>query len=1122
MTMTLRSNLADILRRLLHPTCLVLTCCAGSSLLAQTTPTPPPATAIDAATLAKYDKNHNGVLDPEESAAIPPTPTEPASSSKRADDVVELSPFQVSVGEERGYLASNTLSGTRLNSRIEDLGSSITVVTKQQMLDTAALDINDIFLYEANTEGTGNFTSITVDRAGGVSDNVQSGPQTANRIRGLDTANTARDNFTSISQIPIDLYNTESVEITRGSNSTLFGLGNASGTVNINTTKANLTRDITSATFRVDSTGGWRTSLDVNRPLFRDKLAARVSAVYQEIGYERKPSKDQTRRMQGALTYKPFASTQIRGTYERYFNFARRPNSITPRDSVTDWMTNGRPVWDPTTQIVTFSNGTQAGPFPQSQDGNLPLGLLSQGTGFYNRPSIYVDQGAVQFWSVNRTGTVPTTGLFAGIPTPDNPNTNLRFLESSSDLQRLRGTRFPLYVAPALTDQSLYDWSSINFVAPNYFRNTADLYEVQVEQTFLNTPSHLIAGQIGWYREDFDSYNRNFIGAGNSALYIDVNSKLLDGRPNPYFLRPYLAASEPTLSRNPVVNDIQAADLAYRLTPHGFPRWLSWIGQQSISAHGETRRIDTATFRYRDTVLDNHTWINPQNRTGITAARAYYKYYVGDNQGQNVDYAPPSVYNLAGRYELNWFNAQTGQWVREPADIGEAGITPTTRTRREIRTIGFASQNFFIKDRVVTTFGWRRDRNRSRDSAGAVIDPTTGFIDYSPLRTWGQWLEKAGTTKTAGVVVKPTKLFYLHYNQSDSFQPAATAYNLIGDVLPNPTGKGKDYGITLNLFDGKFVMKLNRYDTFQNNSRAGDAGIVATRALRLESNRATGNNDAFNFETWAAGVATQRFTAQGINPTPAQLNEAISKIIGLPVGAIDNIVGRTISETSDIEAKGYELELNYNTRSWTFKVAAAQQEAVDSNISPRLSKYIEERLPIWTTAKDDNGVLWWTQSFGGAGTPENFYISNVSAPLKLAVANQGKPRTQVREWRFNALTKYQFTRGRLRGLDVGGALRWEDKAAIGFLGGAPDPDGIVRTLDANKPVFDKARTYFDFLAGYRLRFFNDKVRARVQLNIRNVFENGRLQPVAVNPDGQPFAYRIIDPRQFILSTSFDL
>ena len=44
----------------------------------------------------------------------------------------------------------------------------------------------------------------------------------------------------------------------------------------------------------------------------------------------------------------------------------------------------------------------------------------------------------------------------------------------------------------------------------------------------------------------------------------------------------------------------------------------------------------------------------------------------------------------------------------------------------------------------------------------------------------------------------------------------------------------------------------------------------------------------------------------------------------------------------------------------------------------------------------------------------------------------------------------------------------------------------------------------------------------MQLNVRDVLENGRRQKVAINPDGSTYAYRIIDPRQFILSTSFDL
>jgi hypothetical protein len=33
---------------------------------------------------------------------------------------------------------------------------------------------------------------------------------------------------------------------------------------------------------------------------------------------------------------------------------------------------------------------------------------------------------------------------------------------------------------------------------------------------------------------------------------------------------------------------------------------------------------------------------------------------------------------------------------------------------------------------------------------------------------------------------------------------------------------------------------------------------------------------------------------------------------------------------------------------------------------------------------------------------------------------------------------------------------------------------------------------------------------------------GRLQPLAVNPDGRPWAYRIIDPRQFVFSATFSL
>jgi hypothetical protein len=184
-------------------------------------------------------------------------------------------------------------------------------------------------------------------------------------------------------------------------------------------------------------------------------------------------------------------------------------------------------------------------------------------------------------------------------------------------------------------------------------------------------------------------------------------------------------------------------------------------------------------------------------------------------------------------------------------------------------------------------------------------------------------------------------------------------------------------------------------------------------------------------------------------------------------------------------------------------------------------------MPTWTTIKGpSSGTLWWTNTQNSSTSPQTFYTANVLAPLSLIVATQGKQKTQTREYRFNMLTNVRLsglTENRwLKNVSVGGAVRWEGKASVGYYGAAPDSDGVVRTYDANRPIWDKARYYVDLNTGYNLRMFKDTIRARLQLNVRNVFENGRLQPVAYNPDGTPFAFRIIDPRQFILSANFDL
>jgi hypothetical protein len=434
----------------------------------------------------------------------------------------------------------------------------------------------------------------------------------------------------------------------------------------------------------------------------------------------------------------------------------------------------------------------------------------------------------------------------------------------------------------------------------------------------------------------------------------------------------------------------------------------------------------------------------------------------------------------------------------------------------------------------------RTDRNRSRQ-ANAVLG-ANGFVDYGPIdrHEWGSWTEAHGTTRSQGGVIKPfrnwrridqiaegggvsgyaadfVRSLTFSYNKSDSFQPAAAAYNLFGDVLPNPTGHGHDYGFSFNL-SNKLIARVNFYKNTQINSRSGDGGTLATRANRLDFPQG-GSTDSFNLFTNATNWVRQ------LNPgfTQTQVDEAVAKLMGLPPGFVSSVQGLTISETSDVTGKGTEFELNYNpSASWTFKFTAAQQKTIDASLSPNIQKYIDERLPFWTTIVDPTtNQLWWTESIGSGGAPASFFASAVSNPLRIATANQGKSRTQVKEWTWRMLSNYRFTEGRLRGLSLGSSIRWDDRSSIGYLGD-PDSDGVIRSLNPNKQAWEPSRYYFDFAVGYPMRLFNNKVRTSIQLNVRNAFENGRLQAVSVNPDGTPSVFRIIDPRQFILTVTFDL
>ena len=93
----------------------------------------------------------------------------PVAPKPADDDTVTLTPFEVTTNKDTGYQATDTLAGTRIRTDLRDVGSAISVVTKEFLKDIGATDSGTLLQYTTNTEvagtrgtysGLGNGTSV--------------------------------------------------------------------------------------------------------------------------------------------------------------------------------------------------------------------------------------------------------------------------------------------------------------------------------------------------------------------------------------------------------------------------------------------------------------------------------------------------------------------------------------------------------------------------------------------------------------------------------------------------------------------------------------------------------------------------------------------------------------------------------------------------------------------------------------------------------------------------------------------------------------------------------------------------------------------------------------------------
>jgi len=1181
------------------------------------------------------------------SGQVAPQIKDPSTKATARDDPILLSPFTVTDAGDSGYLATETLAGTRIKTDLRDVGTTVSIINKQFLEDTGIKNASELLIHTAGTETGGpggNFSAVNFSTRFGEAEpgDMMRSPQFATRVRGISAPDLTRDYFST--RIPFDSYNTERVEINRGANAILFGLGSPTGIIN-NATIRPTFRNFGSVNVRGGEHGSFRSSLDINREVVDGKLAARVALLHDREEYHQRPAFEEQNRYFGAITWKPFRSTTVRVNAERGNIDGNRPNPVSYSEGISSWILSGNPVHDNTPFMLTSPKGlaSLAGFLnkPYAQGGvrhpGMPARTLDLGGGaVFNtanaqRQGITTELGFWQFQSAVRfdnynvprptgsldnlaTTDLPNPALASGPhpldldPTSRNGTPQLRFLVQEP-LSFMYG---PGYSTQGLNDRRAFDWVNNLLFGDSAFQNS-DFTTVTaaLEQTFLDNKAGI---EISFDRQKWKDFAMNPQTELRGAIHIDNNVMLPVtpngiNQPNPNYLRPYTFVSTNTNEGHEQRDAVYATGFyQFDFREKMASRWASWLGKHVLTGIASRQTIDREEInrspRWTDALLLRQS--GTDNALGVQALAQSFVYLgppvsptatsMSDIKIHRLDgvklydpnYANPITHwepgvqpgtangrangtTLAGAQQILALGGPTGKGNlvtrNVPYDMLVGGVTFRKDT---IKSQAINLQSFWLTNNLVSTVGWRKDDvtvhqlgagNLKQDLYGATIisgvkatdDPSPDKVSDETL-TWslvGHWPERFfklpyGTNLS------------VHYSRSSNFQPAVGRINEMGAALENPRGDTKEYGFTVSTRNNKFMVRVNWYETSLLNASAPivNYGSMPTLWLRWFGEGARAAEDQFRVTGAPQHDAARRLndaTAEYIwSATPARFKELWN--VQVLRNAQGNITGYTsaqpsgISDTENIAAKGTEIELAYNpTRNWRMKANFTRQQAFKSNVNPVSREWrnwvrstiIDAKVPGYNLAIGDlpagitlreyfperTGRAAFGTEWAASPANQTAYEStklNFDTPLDTILSGENALSKELREWRVNLATTYDFREGRLKGFSLGGAWRYQSKVAIGYQFKDIDGNGTLDAADVTKPYYGPAEHDFDVWTDYRLPYFERYGKWSVGLNVRNVLGSpDDLIPIQAHTDGNVARFRYAPQRVIYLSSKFN-
>ena len=563
--------------------------------------------------------------------------------------------------------------------------------------------------------------------------------------------------------------------------------------------------------------------------------------------------------------------------------------------------------------------------------------------------------------------------------------------------------------------------------------------------------------EIAGMRTDSHTFNSDSQTANTRAIVVDTNPTLPSGAVNPNVGKTYVEGL-PQIGFGDTRSDSVRTVLSYA---RDFGRW----GKHTLAGVYQYDFTKLSQIVVREQIISPNapTLTSAVNNNNRIFRRTY------------VDLAGPSRSIVMAPYNRQALGTITEtisgrSYTTALVPFNVNGILNSFDSQTMIGML----QSSFWNNRIKTIMGTSRD-DRNDYASTSVLMPVAGFASGIPTPVRSQTpFNTVATSVSFSGVLQATEWLGLTYSQSGNSGLPSFGGRLnvpSADVAgfsrpPTPKGKSQDIGFKLDLFKNRLFVTAQYFQTSA--ERDFDFGNIAS----------------------------------SINP----IWSALALAGKVPSGTVQSGTGRTF----DNRTQGYEVELTANpTAQWRVFLNYSQSKSAQTNIGQEDLAYIAFWRPTW----EANAALPLSTGAGTIATQLAALDVRTFTDFTLA---QGRPALGQMEHKLNFVSNYEFAQGALKGITVGGGVRYTGRPINGYRA-TGTPGAIVSTVSAGSE-----QVFLDLNAAYRrkLQLMGKSVAWSLQTNINNALNNDAFIRINTARDGVLTAYRFNPPLEWMITTKF--